>query len=82
MFYKIKLIIKFGILLALVSFLCVFVMHNPMVVELNLYPFNYVIEIKLVILILFSLFIGFALSFFADILSFWKKITHFRIRRK
>ena len=82
MFYKIKLIIKFAILLTIVSFLCLFVIHNPVSVELNLYPFGYIIEIKLVILILLALFIGFVLSFFADILSFFRKITHFKIRKK
>lgn len=82
MFYKIKLIIKFAILLAIVSFLCLFIIHNPVNVELDLYPFGYIVEIRLVILILITLFVGFVLSFFADILSFFRKIMHFKIRKK
>lgn len=81
MFYKIKLIIKFALLLVITTLLCLFIINNPVNVELNLYPFNFVIEIKLVILILFSFFAGFVFSFFTDIISIFRKIFSFKRKK-
>lgn len=73
MWLKIKMIIRLFFYLILMSFFCIFILNNSTVVDLNLYPFNYVIEIKLFLLILISFFFGFVFSFFTDIINFCYK---------
>ena len=85
MFQKIKTVINLIILVLLISVFAVFFINNSTDIELNLSPFNYVIEVKLFVVIIFSFIIGFLFSFLTDFLnsiySFFDGLKSNKIRK-
>lgn len=85
MLQKIKTVINLIISLLLISIFAVFFINNSIDVELNLSPLNYIIEVKLFVLIIISFILGFLFSFFTDFLdgvfSFFGNIKNNRIRK-
>lgn len=85
MLQKIKTTISLIIFIFLISVFAVFFINNSINVELNLSPFNYVVEVKLFVVIMLSFVLGFLFSFLADFLNgiylFFENIKSNRIRR-
>lgn len=85
MLQKIKTTISLIIFIFLISVFAVFFINNSISVELNLSPFNYVVEVKLFVVIMLSFVLGFLFSFLADFLNgiylFFENIKSNRIRR-
>ena len=85
MFQKIKTVINLIILVLLISVFAVFFINNSTDIELNLNPFNYVIEVKLFVVIIFSFIMGFLFSFLTDFLnsiySFFDSLKSNKIRK-
>ena len=66
MFQKIKTVINLVVIIALISTFATFFANNSIYVELNLAPFNYILEVKLFILVIFFFILGFVFSFITD----------------
>ena len=85
MLQKIKTVINLVISLLLISIFAVFFINNSIDVELNLSPLNYIVEVKLFVLIIISFIVGFLFSFFTDFLdgifSFFENIKNNKIKR-
>ncbi len=85
MLQKIKTIINLTISILLITVFAIFFINNSIDVELNLNPFDYVIEVKLFIVMIFSFMLGFLFSFFTDFLNgiytFFDNLRNNRIRK-
>ncbi len=69
MLHKISFIIKFLFLVAIFSILVLFFSNNCIDIQLNLYPFNYIIETKLFVLMAISFILGFLFSVIFDCIN-------------
>lgn len=85
MLQKIKTLLNLIILILLISIFAIFFINNSIDIELNLSPFNYIIEVKLFVVIIISFIFGFLFSFFTDFLdniySFFSNLKNNKIKR-
>lgn len=85
MFQKIKTVINLVVIIALISVFATFFANNSVYVELNLTPFNYILEVKLFVVVIFFFVLGFLFSFITDffnnLLLFFTNIKNNKIKK-